>query len=136
MNMANIILSFLFFINAGFWNLTQDKVNVKLIVQGDDENMKNRIKSKMLNQLHLLSRINVVNDDNTVFVITINESLISCDGDVSGISMVSILTRKIVTSDNRKTEEILISNFNTIKKSDVETKCIDIIAKFDTHYFE
>jgi hypothetical protein len=111
------------------------KISVKLTVEGNEENIVNRIKSKISTQLRGLSNTEVSDTDDALFRISINATAMTISSNNTAIIMSTILTQK-VTCGRETFFKILNSVTNIQDQNDFESKCVDLVARFDTNFFE
>ena len=118
-----------------FSGLAQD-ITVNVVVSATDSNVKNTILSKFKNDLRGLSNIKI-DDSNPKFFISVNTAEIKSEsGELVGISMSTLLTKKVALDSSKVVYPVLTDVINSLKISEIEAKCSDIVARFDVEYFE
>jgi hypothetical protein len=114
----------------------QAKVSVRLVLQSQNQTIKDKLISKIKSELRDKKYIEIKND-NAQFTITVNVVEIrSENSDVVGIVMSHILTKQTKSADNRFVDEILENGLNVTNSKEILDKCADIVARYDVNFFE
>jgi hypothetical protein len=119
----------------GFLQNTQKQIHVKIVVEASDTNIKNKIQSKFNTELRSKTGV-ILTSDSPTFIITVSTAEIKDQNHTVGISMSTVLTKRVITNDNKTTYAILINVVNSIALKDIESKSSEIVSRFDVDYFE
>ena len=112
------------------------EIPVKVIVESSNTNTLSVIKSELQNQLRLKSNV-VVKDGDPLYIIVANTAeIIGDDGKVKGISLSTVMTKKIVLSNGTVSYEFLTSIVHSLNTDGIAGICAQLIARFDVKYFD
>lgn len=123
------------FLTLFYFKSNSQNINVKVAVDAIDTNIKNRILSKIQTELRSKSRV-IISPDDPTFIISIITAQIKSGDRVVGLSISTVLTKKVTTNENKITFEILTNIVNSINLNEIDAKCVELIARFDVDYFE
>jgi len=111
-------------------------IPVKVIVECADPNISNTVMSNLQTELRKKTSVTTVNED-PLYVLMANILVLkSEDGNIIGVILSTVLTRKIELSPQVNKYEFVTSLMKSFEKEQIASKCSEIIDKFDVEYFD
>jgi hypothetical protein len=112
------------------------EIPVRVVIECENAAHCDQLKSELLTELRGKTNI-VITEDKPLFILVANTADVkTSDGLSIGIALSTVLTRRISTGGEGFSYEFLTSSVSSLNASQIRSKCIDMVGKFDTKFFE
>ncbi len=112
------------------------EIPVRVVIECESTAHCDQLKSELLTELRGKTNI-IITEEKPLFIVFANTADVkTSDGVSMGIALSTVLTKRIDKEGDNVSYEFLTSSVCSLSSSQIRSRCVEMVGKFDTKFFE